>query len=255
MGWLDGKVALISGGASGIGHAIACRFKEEGAKVAILDKQKPMSAPDSSDFCYIQGDTTIVEDCKRAIDETINMFGGIDCVVPNAGIFDGLVRFDKIPVDKLKQCIDTIFDVNFYGALLLVRCALDQLVSRQGNIIFSASTAVVRPGGGGIVYTCSKYAIVGAVKVLANELAPRVRVNAVALGGTSTPLAIPPVFSNILGRYPTREERDEHIRADNVMHIVLQPQDHVALYVLLASDQAKAITGAVIPSDGGRDVV
>src|SRR5216684_3029350 len=105
MGWLEGKVALVTGGASGLGRAIVERFLEEGARVAILDRSKDraeqLATKLGKDSVAIIGDVTILADNDRAVAETVKRFGRLDCLVGNAGIWDFNTAMVDLPDDRI----------------------------------------------------------------------------------------------------------------------------------------------------------
>ena len=188
MGWLDGSVALVTGGGSGIGRAIVARFVEEGARVGVLDRVPARAAQLRADFgdtvVAIPGDVTRREDNARAVAETVAAFGRLDVFVGNAGVFDNFLSLADFPEERLAQAFDEMFAVNVKGYLLGAKAALAELTKTEGSIIFTASVAGFNSGGGGAIYTASKHAVVGLIRQLAVELGPRVRVNGVAPGGT-----------------------------------------------------------------------
>ena len=107
MGWLDGQVALVTGGGSGIGRAIVERFVKEGAKVGVMDRAaerlEEIRSDLGQDVVGIPGDVTSLEANGRAVEETVKAFGKLDVFIGNAGVFDGNQRFDDFPPDSLSQ--------------------------------------------------------------------------------------------------------------------------------------------------------
>ena len=178
MGWLDGSVALVTGGGSGIGRAIVARFVEEGARVGVLDRVPARAAQLRADFgdtvVAIPGDATRREDNARAVAETVRFFGRLDVFVGNAGVFDNFLSLADFPEERLSQAFDEMFAVNVKGYLLGAKAALPELSKTEGSIIFTASVAGFNSGGGGAIYTASKHAVVGLIRQLAVELGPRI---------------------------------------------------------------------------------
>jgi NAD(P)-dependent dehydrogenase (short-subunit alcohol dehydrogenase family) len=170
--------------------------------------------------------------------------------VANAGIGDAFVRLLDLSPGDLERVFDEVVASNVKGPLLGIRAAASELARTRGCVIVTASSAGLFAGTGGVLYTITKHAVVGLVRQLAFELAPRVRVNGVAPGGTITAMQAAPGLRGRIGPVPamTREER---IRAANPLGIAMRPDDHAGAYVLLASDQARAMTGVVLESDGG----
>lgn len=256
MGWLEGKVAVITGAGSGIGRAVAERFVAEGARVGIVDRDPDRIAAVTAALKDVAvgapADVTVFADLARAMDAVRERFGPIDVVVANAGIFDGYASLLQVPPDVWQQAFGQIFSVNVLGVLWSVRAALPDLQQRGGRVVVTVSSAGFYPHGGGVLYTASKHALVGVVRQLAAELAPAVRVNGVAPGGTMTGLTVWSGLAPYSARASMSEsERAERIRSRNPLRLVMQPEDHAAAYVLLASDQSRAMTGVVIESDGG----
>lgn len=257
QGWLSGKAALVTGGASGIGEAVVERFIAEQARVCVLDLNRDavrlLGERWGDRLVAVDGDVRLWADNVRAVRRAIEVFGRLDIFVGNAGVFDGFVRLVDLPGEAVAEVARDVFDVNVTGYLLGARAAVEELVRNRGNMIFTVSNAGNYAGGGGAVYTASKHAVVGIIRQLAYELSPKVRVNGVAPGGTLTNMQV----AAGLRKFVTAESgttREGRIRKANPLGIVMQPGDHAAAYVLLASDQAPAITGAVIESDGGLGV-
>src|SRR3989475_9212170 len=192
MGWLDGQVALVTGGGSGIGRALVTRSIEEGARVGVMDRVAGRTEQLRTDFgkavVAIGGDVSRLDDNKRAVAETVNGFGQLDIFIGNAGVFDRSLPLAEIPEERLAAACDELFGVNVKGCILGAKAALPELQKTEGCMIFTASVAGMNSGGGGTIYTASKHAVVGLIRQLAVEVGPRVGVNGVAPGGTMTDL-------------------------------------------------------------------
>lgn len=259
VGWLDGKAAIVTGGASGIGRAVVERFVQEGAKVCIFDlaaeklQQLSRLLP-SGVVVTVQGDVTRLEDNRRGVEAAVDAFGRLDVFVGNAGVFDGFVALEKLPDAEMSQAFDEVFHVNVKGYLLGAKAALPELLKTSGNMIFTASSAGFYPNGGGPIYTASKHAVVGLIRELAHELAPRVRVNGVAPGGTVTNLRVVASLKSLAPAPLEAQAREARSRSRNPLRLAMRAEDHVAAYLLLASDQTRAMTGEIIHSDGGLGV-
>ncbi|HEU4340879.1 MAG TPA: 3-(cis-5,6-dihydroxycyclohexa-1,3-dien-1-yl)propanoate dehydrogenase [Candidatus Binatia bacterium] len=258
-GWLEGKVAMVTGGASGIGRAVVERFVQEGAKVCIFDlaadklQQLSQLLP-SGAVVTVQGDVTRLEDNRRGVEAAVDAFGRLDVFVGNAGVFDGSVTLEKLPDEEVSRAFDEIFHVNVKGYLLGAKAALPELLKTSGNMVFTASSAGFYPNGGGPIYTASKHAVVGLIQELAYELAPRVRVNGVAPGGTVTNLRVVGSLKSLAPAPLEAQAREARSRSRNPLRLAMRAEDHVAVYLLLASDQTRAMTGEIIHSDGGLGV-
>jgi NAD(P)-dependent dehydrogenase (short-subunit alcohol dehydrogenase family) len=256
MSWLDGQVALVTGGGSGIGRAVVARFVAEGARVAVLDRVSSRSEELRLEFgdrvIALSGDVAQFADNKRAVADTIAAFGRLDTVVGNAGIFDVYEPLADFPEDKLSAAFDELFAVNVKGCLFGAKAALPELMKTEGAIVFTASVAGFNSGGGGALYTASKHAVVGLIRQLAVEFAPRVRVNGVAPGGTITDLRGLATLHQESGSQFADPGIADRLRAGNPLHIALRPDDIAGAYVFLASKHgAGAITGTVVTVDAG----
>lgn len=260
-GWLAGKVALITGGGSGIGLAVAKRFAAEGAKVAIVGRgtDRVQAAAESigpaEDVLGLTGDVRSPEDMAAAVAATVEKFGKLDTLVPNAGIWDYNRSVTRLSGQELSDSFDELFDINVKGYLLAVNAAWPELVKTRGSVVMTLSNASFHTAGGGPVYTAAKFACRGLVAQLAYELAPKVRVNGVAVGGMKTDLRGPESIG-----LKDRSIEDSFARQTTVgdnpylpLHDAsVEPEDYTGPYVLLASDaNASVITGAIIPADGG----
>jgi cis-2,3-dihydrobiphenyl-2,3-diol dehydrogenase len=255
MGWLDDKVALITGGASGLGRAIVERFLDEGARVAILDRSRERSeemAARLGDRCAaIVGDVTSLPDNQLAVAETVKRFGKLDCLVGNAGIWDFNASLVDMPDDRIGAAFDELFAVNVKGYLLGAKAAFRELARTRGNIIFTVSNAGFYPCGGGPLYTASKHAVVGLIRQLAYELAPKIRVNGVAPGAIPTDLRGPrslEMAERSIAAVPLKDMVERGLPLGKLP----APRDYTGSYVLLASNEnSSTATGGVIICEGG----
>jgi len=236
MGRVDGKVALLSGGARNIGAASARLLVREGARVVIgdlLDDEGAALAAELGDAArYVHLDVTSPDDWKAAVATAVTEFGGLDVLFNNAGIFDGA------PINRFSQGQwQRMLDVCLTGAFLGIRACADALVaSGNGSIINTSSIEGLRGTPWAHGYVAAKWGLTGLTKSVSAELAPRgVRVNSLHPGRISTPAtdAMPADLIPIpLGRPGTCEE--------------------VANFVLfLASDESSFTTGSEFVIDGG----
>jgi 2,3-dihydroxy-2,3-dihydrophenylpropionate dehydrogenase len=263
-GWLDGDVAFITGGGSGIGKAVAERYLAEGASVVIFgrDKDKLQAVVESTGqeerILGVAGDVRDPESLHDAIAQTVARFGKLDILVPNAGIWDYNRSVTRLDGAELGAAFDELFAINVKGYLLTVEAAWRELVKTRGNIVMTLSNAAFYTAGGGAVYTASKFACRGLLKQLAYELSPKVRVNGVAVGAMNTDLRGPESIglrdrsisgsfarSEITGNNPLIPLHDSSI----------EPKDLTGPYVLLASKTNSGnITGNIVQADGGIGV-
>jgi NAD(P)-dependent dehydrogenase (short-subunit alcohol dehydrogenase family) len=257
-GWLIDQVALVTGGASGIGLAVVERYLNEGARgVVVLDRDiaglDPVIARFSGKVKAIAGDVRDYASHEAAVSACVEAYGRLDVMVGNAGVFDFRRPLRGYTAETLKQTMGELFDVNLLGYLYAAMASREALIESGGSMIFTASVASFHSGGGGVVYTMAKHAVLGMIRQLALELAPTVRVNGVGPGGTVTKLR----GTSALGH----AERAINANADELaqriaqavpLRLAQQPEDHTGLYVLLASrPNSRAITGEVMMSDGG----
>lgn len=256
-GRLAGQVALVTGGANGIGRAVVERFVAEGARVAVADRDAEALAELAGAYgdalLAIEADLATAEGNVRAVEDTVAAFGTLDTLVANAGLFDGFFDFPAVSVDQLDKGFDALFDVNVRGLILACRAALPHLVKSNGSIVATLSNASLYPDGGGVLYVASKHAALGVVRQLAHELAPAVRVNAVAPGATKTAIGVPEVLGGPLDQ--TAPEISAAIASVVPLGTHVGPEAHAPAYVLLASRaESGAMTGTIIESDGGLGV-
>jgi NAD(P)-dependent dehydrogenase (short-subunit alcohol dehydrogenase family) len=255
MGWLENKVALVTGGASGLGRAIVERFIEEGANVGVLDRARERNAELAKEFGdrveAITGDVTNLADNHRAVAETVRRFGRLDCFTGNAGIWDFSVSLADLPDDRIGQSFDELFGVNVKGYLLGAKAAYRELAKTRGSIIYTVSNAGFYPCGGGPLYTASKHAVVGLIRQLAYELAPKIRVNGVAPGVIPTDLRGPASLA-MAERSIAQVPLKEMVEGGLPLGKLPAPRDYTGSYVLLASaENSSTATGGVIVCEGG----
>ena len=257
-GWLEGRVALVTGGASGLGRAIVERFLEEGAQVAVLDlsreRSEELAARLGADVAVIVGDVTILTDNRRAVEATVERFGRLDCFIGNAGIWDFSTALVDLPDDQISGAFDELFGINVKGYLLGAKACFRELAKTRGSIIYTVSNAGFYPCGGGPLYTASKHAVVGLIRQLAYELAPKIRVNGVAPGAIPTDLRGPrslEMADRSIASIPLKEAMEQGLP----LGVLPEPRDYTGSYVLLASaENSSTATGGVILCEGGIGV-
>ncbi len=171
---MKGKVVVITGGASGIGAALAEKFAQEGSRIAILDvdenalKTVEQRFLDRGVDVFVRGcDVTREEDCNQAIQVVLQRYGGIDVLINNAGVTQ-ISLFQETPVSVLRR----VMEVNFFGSLYCTKAAFGSLTERKGMIIVISSTAGVAPLMGRTGYSASKHALHGFFESLRSELLP-----------------------------------------------------------------------------------
>jgi len=249
MAELEGKVAVITGGASGIGEASVRLFINEGARVVIADMQQErgqalaVELGDSAVFvsCEVRQENQV----KGAIDAAVNTWGRLDCVFNNAGFGGALGRLEDIPADEF----DMTFDVLVKGVFLGMKHAIPVLQKQGGgSIINTGSIAGVTAGRGPLVYSAAKAAVIHMSKTAAMPLGEdKIRVNCICPGYIATPLSANTVGrpdSLIEDRLGSYVERQPIPRAG-------MPDDIAQMAMFLASDRASFVTGQSIVVDGG----
>lgn len=244
---LSGRSALVTGGGSGIGRAVALMYQSERVRVTVLDRRLPTGLP--AGVTVVAGDVTDPGDVARAV-AAAAPDGALDLLTTCAGVFDYYAQVTAMTAAELTRSFREIFDVNVLGSLLAVREAAPALRAAGGAVTLTLSTAAFYPGGGGPLYAASKAALRGMVSHLAAELAPGVRVNGVAPGGTGgTRLG----GLAALDQAQTADQvpgRDERIRDATLLGVLPMPEDHTAAYRYLAT--SRVVTGTVVISDAGR---
>ncbi|MEJ2090427.1 MAG: 3-(cis-5,6-dihydroxycyclohexa-1,3-dien-1-yl)propanoate dehydrogenase [Gammaproteobacteria bacterium] len=255
MGRLVNQTVLVTGGASGLGAAIVDRCIEEGANVGVLDRSTEdctaLEDRYGDRIVCIVGDVRSPDDNAAAVGACVDRFGGLDCGIGNAGIWDYSVPLVDLPADKLAASFTELFEINVLGYMMLARTALAPLVNSRGSLVFTVSNAGFYAGGGGVLYTATKHAVVGMIRQLAFELAPHVRVNGVAPGPISTQLRGPASLGMENRRFPG--DRIAENAPDFVpLGVMPSPAEYAGAYVFFASRQDNVpATGTVLNHDGG----
>jgi len=254
---LTDQAILITGGASGLGHAVVERCIAEGALLAVLDRSAERLAELRAAFggiLTICGDVRSLADNRRAVDACLQDFGKLDCAIGNAGIWDFNTHLIDLPDDTIDEAFDEVFHINVKGYLLLAKAATPALVESGGSMVFTISNAGFYPDGGGPLYTASKHAAVGLVRQLAFELAPHVRVNGVAPGGISSDLRGPQSLG--MSERTIASLNLQNSAKDNVPTGTLPTaKDYAAAYVFFASREDNVpATGSILNYDGGFGV-
>lgn len=258
-GWLDGLVAIVTGGARGIGAAVVERYLAEGARVCILDRDgaaaESLAARHGDRAVAVAGDVTAFADNAAAVSAALDAFGRLDVFVGNAGVFDFNRPLDRLEPAQIAPAFEELFAVNVKAYLLGAKASLEALRQSGGCMIFTVSNAGLYAGGGGPLYVASKHAVVGLIRQLAFELAPGIRVNGVAPGGTITRLAGLAATGQDDLHLDEVDGAADHIARGLPLGFTPAAADHAGAYVLLGSPaDSRAITGAVLPSDGGLEV-
>jgi NAD(P)-dependent dehydrogenase (short-subunit alcohol dehydrogenase family) len=247
---LAGKVAVITGAASGIGLAAVTLFREEGADVLAVDLDmaalQEAFAPWAGNVLPFVADVTQEAQVARAMAEAADRFGGIDILVPNAGIFGEHSPIEDCPMDVFSK----VMAVNVTGVVTTIKCAVPYMVKRGGgSIVITSSVGAIVGNPGAVAYTASKHALTGVMKVAAVELAPKhIRVNTVNPGLVDTPM-IRAIESDL---FPGDPERGRAKLQDaTLLKRYVQPAEVAELMLYLASDASSFCTGGMYMIDGG----
>jgi NAD(P)-dependent dehydrogenase (short-subunit alcohol dehydrogenase family) len=251
MGKLTGKVAVITGGGSGIGAATAQLFVDEGAQVLIVGRTEEklkltVKEIDSDDVSYAIADVAKVDDSQHYIDEAVERYGGIDVLISNAGI-EGPVQLAS---EHSVEDFDDVMATNVRGVWLSYKFALPALQARGGgSMVLTASIAGVIGFPTMSAYIASKHAVVGLARTFAQEAAPfNIRVNAVCPGLIDNDMAA--AFVRKLA--PGGEEDMRSVFEARVPVKRYGTSEEIAkLNLFLASDDSSYVTGAAYVADGG----
>lgn len=247
---LKDRVALITGGAAGIGEAAAKRFAEEGAKVVICDVNKAAGqevvktlGPEAGFYSVDVADRQAVQ---RWIDDVVATYGRVDVLVNNAGVLrDGMlvkVKDGELVRQMPEADFDLVMGVNLKGVYNCTQAVAPVMIRQDSGVILNASSVVGLDGNFGQTnYVASKAGVIGMTKVWARELGRyHIRVNAVAPGFVATEM-VASMPETIL----------EGMKARTPLGRLGRPRDIANAYLFLASDEASFITGAVLRVDGG----
>ncbi|MBA3524158.1 MAG: 3-(cis-5,6-dihydroxycyclohexa-1,3-dien-1-yl)propanoate dehydrogenase [Geodermatophilaceae bacterium] len=258
-GWLEGRRALVVGAGSGIGRAVVNAFLAEGARVAVLERDQAKSDALVDELTGVPvtvGDATTRAANDAAVAAAVAAFGGLDVLVNCVGVFDFYRSIVDLDADVLDTAFDEMFRTNVLSHLQSVKAALPHLqASGHGVVLLTESTSAYFPGRGGVLYLSSKFAVRGLVTALAHDLAPEVRVNGVAPGGTlGTDLRGLPSLGTDRRSLGDAPGRAEELAARVPLQVALAPADHAWSYVFLASERSRGITGGTVHPDGGIGV-
>lgn len=244
-GKLKNKIALITGGDSGIGRSVAVHFAREGADIVIVYLEEDKDAEETKTLVekedrrclLIKGDLREESFCSSCVEKTVKEFGRINILVNNAGVQFPKKDLESISLPQIKET----FETNIYPHFMVTKAALKYM--KQQDVVLSTTSITTYRGSPALLdYSSTKGAIVGFTRSLSQMLAPKgIRVNGVAPGPIWTPL-IPATFD---------KDKVAHFGQDTPMGRAGQPSEVAPAYVFLASADASYITGQVIHVNGG----
>lgn len=247
---LKNKVALITGGGTGIGKATALLFAREGASLVITGRRKPPLEETVSQIrdlhdnaVYVIGDVSKTDDAQNMIRKTIETFGRLDILVNNAG-----VNYKPNTTSATEEeDWDITINTNLKGIYLVSKYAIPELSKNGGSIINISSVVGLKGFRGAIAYTTSKGGILNMTKSMALELAPdKIRVNCICPGMIDTDM-----YWNFIKSSENPDTLHEYVVHSHPLGRIGKPEDIAYGALFLASDEANWITGVILPIDGG----
>ena len=247
---LADKVALITGGTSGMGRATAVLFAQEGARVAIIGRNEARGREvveeieqSSGTAIFIRSDVRFAEECRRAVEETLRAFGRLDILFNNAGVL-----YSNTVPDSTEEEWDLTLDTNLKGTYLMSKFALPTMIAQgSGVIINNASGWGLVGGDAAAAYCASKGGVVLLTKAMAIDHGWQgIRVNCICPGDVDTPML--PEDAQQRGM---RWEEYLTSAANRPMGRIGRPEEIAKAVIFLASDDSSFVTGAVLAVDGG----
>ena len=248
---LDGKIAVITGAASGIGEATAIRFVEEGARVIACDIQvetgRAVAARLGDSARFIEADVTDEAQVAAAVNLAMTTWGRLDCMFNNAGVVGAVGPIADTSGEAWGRTIAVLLHSVFYGTKHAARVMIPV---RSGVILSTTSIAGVIGGLGPHAYTTAKHAVIGLTKSAASELNQHgIRVNAIAPGTIPTALT-----ASLMGDPSNLAAVAEHAKNTNGLGVASDPMDIANAALYLASDEARLVSGHTLVVDARRSI-
>ena len=247
MASLTGKVAIVTGGSSGIGRASAIAFAREGAKVVIASRREDQGEETvrlvkeaGSDGFFVKTDVAKAADVSAMVEKTVQQYGRLDYAFNNAGIEETPTPL----VDQTEEMFDQIVNINIKGVWLSMKYQIPQMLKNGGGAIVNTSSVGGLIGVPGVpVYVASKHAVLGLTKSAALEYAKQgIRINAVSPGGIETEL---------FERFASDPQFREQMEAAHPVGRIGKPEEIASAVLWLCSDGASFVTGQTLTVDGG----
>ena len=247
MGRLEGKVALVTGGGSGIGRATSLAFAREGAKVVVADmvvdggeETVQMIKEAGGDTIFVKTDVTRADEVQSLIDKAVEAYGRLDCAFNNAGI----MRADTL-TNTSEETFDQVIGVNLKGVWLCMKYEVIQMLKQGGGgAIVNTGSVAALSGDGDVAYCAAKHGVVGMTKSAALECARKgIRINVVCPTSTDTPL-----LRGLFDKFPGMEKSVQQMQP---MGRLARPEETAQAVVWLCSDEASFTTGYPLAVDGG----
>lgn len=252
VGQFDGKVAVVTGGGSGIGRASALAFAREGAQVIVVDIDDAGGEETVGQICQARGEARFVradvaqpQEVQALMGATVETYGRLDFAHNNAGIGGTLARLHEYPEDVWDQ----VLRVNLTGVYLCLKYEIAFMLEHTGGAIVNTTSVAGLMGASSLgAYTASKHGVVGLTRLAAHEYADAgVRVNAVCPAFIRTPM----VERGFLASAADRVQAEAALATNQPMGRMGTPEEVAAAVVWLCSDAASFVTGALLPIDGG----
>jgi NAD(P)-dependent dehydrogenase (short-subunit alcohol dehydrogenase family) len=249
---LRGKVAITTGGTSGIGLATAILFAKEGAKVVIAarDEEHGKQAlskltSEGREGLFVRCDVRRPEDCKRVVDQAVKTFGRLDILFNNAGV----IHVGRSVVDTTEAEWDSTMEVNVKGIYLMSKYAIPRMKETGGGVIVNTSSVFGLVAGSGVAaYCASKGAVVMLTRAMAvDHASDGIRVNCICPGSVDTPMLREEMED--LGGVDVQKPK---FAARHPMNRISTPEEVARAALYLASDDSSFVTGVALPVDGGR---
>lgn len=247
----DGKVAIITGGTSGIGLAAAELFSREGARVVLMARNPSRGqgaveriTATGGQAIFVQGDVSVSADCQRCVTVSIEAYGRLDILFNNAGV----IHVNRNLVETSEEEWDATLNSNLKSIFWMSKYAIPHIANNGGAIVNNASIFGLVGGGGVAAYCAAKGGVINLTRAMAiDHAAQNIRVNCVCPGSVDTPL-----LENEMNDLGGVESQLPKFASRHPMNRIASPDEIARAVAYLASDDASFVTGIALPVDGGR---